>query len=223
MQYTYPYYRQPFTPNQVESNRRTMEVYGDGKVSVEPNVVTIQLAVVTENQSLQTAQEENAMRMNQVIQALNNEGVPKEVIQTAAYTISPKYEYEDGKQMDRGYQVTNAVQIRVKDISKIGKIIDTAVDQGVNRVSNITFTIDQPQVYYEEALRFALENGGQKAQTIADSLQLQLDPVPVKIIEQTEAPPVAYKTFAASAESFATPIEPGQIEIEASVELQYQY
>ncbi|MBR7794576.1 DUF541 domain-containing protein [Agaribacter marinus] len=223
MQYSYnPYVRQQPTPEATESRRR-LTVYGNGKVSVEPNVVSIQLAVVTENQSLSQAQQENAQTMNQVIQSLLNLGISQEDIQTASYTISPKYDYEDGKQIDRGYQVSNAIRVIIKDLNQIGIVIDTAVQQGVNRVSNIVFTTDHPQAFYEEALRFALEDGGRKARTITDSLQLNLDQIPVKIIEQTESPPVAYKTFATTAESFATPIEPGQIEIEAAVELIYQY
>ena len=214
----------PFIPQQQsyrQSEKRMMTVTGNGSVLVEPDVVSINLEVRTENESLSEAQQENTNRMNQVIQALLNLGIPIENIQTAAFNIFPVYDFIDGEQVFRGYQVTNTVTVKLTNINQAGNVIDTAVNAGVNQVSNIQFSVDDTGEYYQQALREALEDAVDKAQTIAGNLQLNLDPTPVKIIEQINEPPVAFKTFAMAESS--TPIQPGQLSINATVEAVFQY
>lgn len=202
---------------------RLMTVTGNGSISVEPDIAQIQLEVVTENTQLSQAQQENADKMNQVIQALTQLGIPNEDIQTTAFNIQPVYDFVDGKQIFRGYEVVNTITVQFKGIDQTGIVIDTAVQNGVNRVSNIQFTIENEQVYDQQALSAALINASEKAQTIARTMQLNLDPIPVKIIEIINASPIAYKTFAATEASITTPIEPGQIVIHAAVETQFRY
>ncbi|RDW19736.1 SIMPL domain-containing protein [Oceanobacillus chungangensis] len=226
MYYPYQYptnteYRQAQHQSQA---RRVMTVTGNGQISVEPNIVTVQLEVVTENESLRLAQQENASKMNQVIQALLNMGVSRENIHTTTFTVFPRYDFVDGKQVFRGYEVTNGITVEISALDQAGAIIDEAVKNGVNRVSNIQFSVRDKDIYYQQALSAALENANGKAEAIARTMQLNLNQPPIKIIEQTTgAPPTTYKVMAASAESFATPIEPGQIMVHAAVEVQYQY
>nr|GGG83687.1 hypothetical protein GCM10011398_31570 [Virgibacillus oceani] len=215
----YPYI--PQYREQLES--RVMTVTGNASLSVEPNVVTIQLEVVTENDELKVAQQENANTINQVIQSLLQLGIPRENIQTASYNIFPKYDYVDGKQVFRGYEVTHALSVTINSINQAGTIIDAAVQNGVNRVSNIEFTVDDKDNYYQQALSAALENATAKAETIAETLQVNLDPYPIKIVENFNERPVAFQTFATAEKSSATTIEPGQIMIAANVTAQFQF
>ncbi|MBP2076821.1 SIMPL domain-containing protein [Oceanobacillus polygoni] len=220
MYYSYvPPYRQPASRQQ----DRMLTVTGNGRVSIEPDIASIQLAVMTEDESLSSAQQENAQIMNQVIQSLVDLGVPRENIRTTSYQIFPRYDFVDGQQILRGYEVTNQISVRITPISEVGTVIDTAVQNGVNRVSSIQFSVANSQDYYQQALVRALENAQAKAQTIAESLQVDLDLTPVKITEEFSETPAAFKTMAVSAESFSTPIEPGQIGIHAVVEVQFQY
>ncbi|MFD1040544.1 SIMPL domain-containing protein [Virgibacillus byunsanensis] len=214
----YPYVQQH---NRQQSG--IMKVTGNGSVSIKPHIVNIQLEVITENDTLSQAQQENATIMNQVIQALLQLGINRENIQTVGYTINPRYDYPDGTQVFRGYEVNNTINVEITDINQAGNMIDVAVENGVNRVSNIQFTVRNRDMYYQQALRAALENAQAKAQTIAESMQLNLNPVPVKIFEKVSEEPITYKTFAATEQSIATPIEPGQIIIEARVEAEFQY
>ncbi|RDW17582.1 hypothetical protein CWR48_13755 [Oceanobacillus arenosus] len=225
---SYPYQYVPNSnhrqdqPNQ--TNHRRIIVTGNGQILVEPNIVTIQLEVVTEDSSLRQAQQENANTMNQVIQTLLNLGIPRENIHTAAFNIFPRYDFVDGKQVFRGYEVTNEITLQINAIDQTGAIIDEAVKNGVNRVSNIQFTVRDKDMYYQQALSAALGNANQKAETIARTLQLNLNQPPIKIVEQsTGTPATAFKVMAATSESFTTPIEPGQIVVSAVVEIQYQY
>ncbi|GIP64074.1 SIMPL domain-containing protein [Virgibacillus pantothenticus] len=221
--YTYPNYYQTPVRAEVFSNR-IIKVYGTGKVAVEPNIVSIQLGVITENQSLLLAQQENARLMNQVIQALLELGVSQKDIQTSSYNIRPISDFKDGEPVNQRYQVVNTVQVTITDFDQIGTIIDRAVQEGVNRVFAIQFSTNQQETIYNQALQNALEDGARKARTIAQKFHLPLDPTPFEIIEQTVQPLVAHKAFSTSVENFTTtPIQSGQIEIEATVELVYKY
>ncbi|WP_085524421.1 SIMPL domain-containing protein [Tuberibacillus sp. Marseille-P3662] len=202
---------------------RIMTVNGDASFSVEPDTVSIQLEVVTKSERLNQAQQENTHIMNQVIEALVQEGISRENIKTSAYNINPSYDYVDGKQVFRGYQVTNIITLKMKNIDQAGRMIDLAVKNGVNRVSNIQFTIENQQQYYQRALNNALKNAFAKAQTIAETLNVNFDSIPLKIIEETIETPQTFQTFAAMEDSMSTPIEPGQIIIRAKVEAQFRY
>lgn len=215
----YPYVQQ-FRQRQPS---RVMIVTGTANISVQPNIVTIQLEVVTENDELTKAQQENAQKMNQVTQALLQAGIPEKDIQTASYNIYPHYDYVDGKQIFRGYEVTHALQVKMNDINQAGTVIDLAVQNGVNRVGNIEFTVDDQQKYYQQALSAALKDATFKAQTMAHTMQLHLDPSPLKIVEETSEQPAAYKTFAATEGSTSTSIRPGQINIAAKIRTRFQY
>ena len=220
MYYPYvPYHRQPDSEQRV----RSMTVTGNGSVSVQPDIARIQLAVVTEDESLTQAQQENAQAMNQVIEALMTLGLARENIQTTSYTIIPNYDFVDGLQVFRGYEVRNEITVEVQSIDQIGKIIDVAVQNGVNHVSNIQFTVQDKQHYYQEALVSALQNATMKSQTIAQTMQLNLDPTPIRIVEEVIDNQINFKAFATSLDNISTPIEPGEIIIMAKVEVKYQY
>ena len=175
------------------------------------------------DEQLSEAQQENAIAMNNVIQSLLSLGVPRENIQTISYTISPRYDYVDGKQVFRGYEVSNAISVKTSDLQQVGLIIDTAVANGANRVSNIQFTVEDAERYKQEAIVRALRNAQLKARTIANELQLQVEPQPIKIVEEQHGvQPIPLQTFAKAAE-MTTPIEGGQIMISATLRVEFQY
>ncbi|KQL37333.1 SIMPL domain-containing protein [Psychrobacillus sp. FJAT-21963] len=202
---------------------RVITVRGDGEVFVKPNYAQIQIEVSTEGKDVRGAQQENANIMNQVIQSLLQLNIPREDIQTAAFNVLPQYDYVEGKQIFRGYEVTNALSVKVRDTSKIGSVIDTAIQNGANRVSGIQFKIENADPYYQQALRLALQNAQTKAKTIAETLKLTLHPQPIEVVEERETGPILYKTVAMADQTFSTPIEPGQILINAIVKVKYQY
>lgn len=213
----------PYAQQTSRRQRRVMTVTGIGNISVAPDTVQIQLEVRTENRQLSRAQQENAQLMSQVIESLLEVGIDRENIRTVSYNIVPQYDYVDGRQTFRGYDVINAIAVKTINIEQAGKIIDTAVQNGANQVSNIHFTVANEQAYYQQALSRALENAVAKAQTISRTMQLQLEPQPIKIIEQVVEQPVAYRTFATAEMNVSTPIERGQITVSAKVEVQFEY
>ena len=208
-----------------EGNSRLLKVNGVGKVQVRPDVATVRIGVVTQDSNLEKAQQENAQKMQQVRDQLMAIGIEEDSIQTADYFIFPEYDYVDGKQVFRGYQVTHTLSVTIDDISQTGYVIDTAVANGANRVSDIEFSVKSPYENYQEALRIALGHALANAQTISNTMNLNLDQTPVKITEIGSPPVTPFQTFSKTEVLGAatTPIEPGTLETVARIEAQFQY
>lgn len=203
---------------------RVITVTGSGAVEALPNYVQLQLEVRTEGEEVQQTQAENAEITNRVIQSLIALNIPRENIQTAAFNVFPRYDFIEGKQLFRGYEVTNALTVKIADVEKAGIVIDTAVASGANSVSSIQFGLDNPELFYQQALQRALQNAQMKAQTIAQTMKLVLHPQPISIVEeQQQNEPVRYKTLSMASSQMGTPIEQGVITISATVTVKYQY
>ncbi|WP_277674528.1 SIMPL domain-containing protein, partial [Piscibacillus halophilus] len=126
-----------------------MTVFGEGIVTTEPNEAVVALGVITQDPDLSMAQGQNAELVNNVIQVLMSEGIPREEIQTIDYSIQPQYVNVDGVQQFRGYQVTHILRVTVAEIARVGQVIDGAVDAGANRVLDIQFSVSHPEVFYQ--------------------------------------------------------------------------
>lgn len=226
------YYSHPLSsptmtaPSLSHNNRPSIEVTGEGTVSAAPNKAIIVLGVITESPSLSTAQSENASAVTNVINAMLRLNIPREQIQTVTYRIEIQYNYEDGTQIFRGYRVTHLLQITIDSVEQTGLVVDTAVNSGANFVSTIRFTIANSEIFYNQALSTAIQNAGNKANTIARTLGATLVRTPVKITEETRViePPIPFQaSLLTEGAAIPTPIQPGELEIRAVVRAQYTY
>lgn len=152
-----------------------------------------------------------------------NEGIPREEIQTVDYSIQPLYDYVEGVQQFRGYQVSHMLSVTIDEIGSVGQVIDSAVEAGANRVIDIQFSVSHPEVFYQLALTRALEDAVGKAETLAEAMNTDLDLVPVKVVELSSDSPITYQTFALAESGGGTPIEPGQMDIKARIEAKFHY
>lgn len=196
-------------------------VHGSGTAKAIPDTAIISMGVITEGSNLQNIQQENTASINNVIKSLLSFNIPMEDIQTSFYNIEPRYDYKDGTQIFRGYRVTNMLAVKVKNLKDIGAIIDNAVKSGANRIDNITFTVENPSAYYNEALKLAVKNAEGKAFTLANSLKVQLITPPIKITEESLAVPINEVLMVKS--SAETTVLPGQITITAKITAIYEY
>ncbi|MBD2869253.1 SIMPL domain-containing protein [Paenibacillus arenilitoris] len=202
----------------------SIEVVGDGTVDAAPDRAVVVLGAITEGTSLQEVQNENAEAVTAIIDALLALGIPRENIQTKDFRIETQYDYVDGRQVFRGYQVTHMLQVTIEDVDDTGRVIDTAVSSGANSVTSIQFTTAQPEAYVNQALSLAVRDAHQKALTIAGTLGVALAAVPsgVQQISRVQEPPVPFQS-AMLMKSAATPIEPGQLTYRAAVRAWYMY
>ncbi|MFC9775287.1 SIMPL domain-containing protein [Paenibacillus chitinolyticus] len=200
-----------------------IEVTGDGIVSVIPDQAVIVLGAVTEGETLSPAQAENARIISAVIDSLLQLGIPRSSIQTDEFRIDPQYDFQDGKQIFRGYRVTHLLKITTDRVGETGTIVDTAVSKGANSVSGISFRTSQPQKYSKEALTLAVRNAREKALTIAASLGVTLAAVPESVRELSgQNEPVPFKASMLAAGP-ATPIQPGELHVYAAVSARYTF
>lgn len=208
---------------------RTINVNGDGEVSVTPDIAYVSLGVTTENSSVDEAQKSNSATMNNVIAAVKKAGVAGEDMKTSSYSISPKYSYDDktGKSTIVGYTVTSNLSIAIKKINSVGSIIDTAISNGANNSNGVTFGVSDYAKYYNMALVNAISNAKAKAQVVAGCIDVKIS-TPTKITENSNGVPVDYPIMydLAAKNSSAgqgMTLEVGTYKVKANVSLVYEY
>lgn len=215
-----------YQPSSFLPPKRSLTVYGNSTLSLEPNICKITLGINTESKSVTTAQQENARLHQQVITAILGLGIPSSNIQTIDYTIFPQYDFVENKQVFKSYKVTHLLSILVETIQLAGKVIDTAVQNGANQVMSIHFDVSSRSKHYERALQGAIKDALSKARAIAETLRITIDPIPVKVIEIPSGSsipmPLAKMSFA-EVGGVSTNLEPGQLTIDAKVEVKFSY
>lgn len=140
-----------------------------------PDVASISTGVVTEAPDANAAMRANAAQMDKVMAAISKAGIAERDIQTSGISLNPQYRYvENMPPAITGYQASNTVNVKVRDLSKLGKVLDTLVAQGANQVNGPSFEIDKPDAAYDEARVAALKKAQARAQTYADALGLKV-------------------------------------------------
>lgn len=208
--------------NNSTRGKNRLRVVGKGTLNVRPDSAEVVVGVITENTQLEVAQEENADIAQQVINSIRAIGVPLKNIKTQNYNIRTIYDYINGRQIFRGYEIINNLEILISNIDTLGEVIDTAVKNGANSLSGIIFIISDETKYYYEALKLAVEDAQNKARIIADELNVNLNIIPVEINEQNETntEPLVMNFKSTSG---TTPIEAGENIINADIEAVFIY
>jgi uncharacterized protein YggE len=200
-----------------------LKVEGEGSVKVRPDTASVSLGVITENSQLRLAQEQNTIKANEILNALTILGIPLEDIETQSYNISPQYDYIEGKQVFRAYRVEHILKVTIKDLLRIGEIIDAAVENGANTVSSIRFIASKPSEYYQRALTAAIDDALVKAMTIGRQLNVKISQTPAVITEQSYHYTSPVQSVLLQAAESATPIQVGQIDVTARIEAVFAY
>lgn len=213
-----------------ESTAKTINVTGTGEVNATPDIAYVSLGVITEKNTVSEAQNENSNAMNKIIDGVKKQGIQSEDIKTTNYSISPKYNYDNktGNSTFAGYTVLNNLSVTVKDITKVGTIIDSAVANGANNSNGVSFGVTDYEKYYNMALKNAISNAAARAQVIASSIGVTVS-TPIKVTEDSSAIPNQYPTYDGAAKNnsmsgqASMSVETGTYKIKASVSLVYQY
>jgi uncharacterized protein len=221
---------QPITVNM--ANQQTgIWVNGEGKVSVAPDIATLTLGVYSQKLKVFDAQSEAAIAMAKVMDALTSNGIEKKDIQTQNFSIQQvtKWDDKNQEQVVIGYSVTNMVVTKIRNLEKVGVIIDASVTAGEDliRVNGIDFSKEDTSADYVKARELAMNKAKAKADQIATLSGITLGK-PVYVTESTYIPPVAYMTnsfkadMAGGASVPTTSISPGQLEITVDVQVNYE-
>ena len=196
---------------------RTIVVSGEGEVTVQADLARVTVGVETSGADLTQAQAENAGRTQAVLDRLKALGIAERDLETVNYHIAPQYE-RDGNTVT-GYQVTNLVRATVRDLGRLGEIIDAAVAAGANRVHGITFDVSDREDALRRAREAAVQDARTEAEQLAQAAGVQLGEV-VTISESGDIVRLGIEARAAAAAP-GTPIEPGQNTVRAVIQVRY--
>jgi len=206
-------------------------VGADASVTVAPDQARISLAVISSDQDLQKAQESNNKTTNNVIETLLKQNIAKEDIKTTNFTVYPQYNYNNTKENVPpeivGYRVRNEISVLVKDLDKLGILLDLAVKSGANNVNFINYEKSNIALQENEALVKAVQRARSKANAIANAAGMNVG----KVLSINEGStnhifpprPVYYanesKQLGAGSQ---VPVNPGLIEVSASISITYE-
>lgn len=203
----------------------TITVSGTATVERQPDQAVIRLSVESFAKAAQTATAENSAKMERVLPELRRLGLRENQIRTLGFSVTPEYDYSQGAPRrpgeDRliGYRARNTIMVTTNEIDQVGRIIDVAINAGVNRVAGLSFQLRDPDAARQEALRLAVAKARAEAEAIASALGRRLGPALAASTTGSFAPPMIMETRAADMAMMAAPppIEPGVLELSAQV------
>lgn len=196
---------------------------GNSVVRAAPDRAYVTVATEATAPSPVDAQQKIARAMTDVRAKLQGSGVPSDAIKTVAYSVQEEADYVNGRRMLRGYRASNAIEIRVDDIERVGAIIDAAVTSGASSVSDIRFDLRDRDGVERQALKLAVGDARARAEAIAAGAGVTIASI-VRIEEQGRPSPPPRPVIAMAAMRAAdapppTPVSAGEIEVQASVTL----
>ena len=201
-----------------------IRVTNQATVTSRPDQAQIDFGVVTQAATAQAAADQNAQQLDAVVTALR-QALPAEAsIDTLRYTLTPQYQHpQEGKvPIVSGYSVTNTVRVRTDQLTEVGTIIDVALRAGANQVTRLQFTLKDEHAVQAQALRMAAQHARAQAETLAAAVGVELgDVLSLTASEPAPIQPLGTVAMRAQTGTFAppTPIEPGLIEVYATVTL----
>jgi uncharacterized protein len=210
----------------VNSQQTGIWVSGSGKVTATPDICTLNLGVQSQDTTVAAAQAKAATAMDKMISSLTSNGVAKKDIQTQNFNISQTTRYDTNTQQSvvTGYQVTNTVTATIRSLDKAGSIIDAAAAAGgdLTRINGISFSIEDPTNYYNDARKLAIADAKAKATQMAQLAGVTLGNVSY-VTESSYVPPVPFVMASGvkAAQDVSTPISPGQMDITSTVQITY--
>ena len=211
----------------VQTTGTRLDIVATGEVTRVPDIALITAGVVTKAATATAAIGENANRMARVRAALRRAGIADRDIQTSSVNLNPDYRYVDNQPPQlTGYQASNNVSIRFRDIRRTGAILDALVAEGANQLNGPNLTVDKPEAALDEARVAAIAAGRARANLYAGALGLRV----VRLISVSEQGADQPRPMAMMASDIMvtgtrikrTEIDPGEQKIATSVSMSFE-
>lgn len=207
------------------ARRATLTVSGEGKASAAPDMATLSSAVVSEGKTAREALDANSAAVAQMIESIKAAGVEARDISTSGFSVQPRYapqKKEEDALHIAGYQVTNGVTLQVRDLGKLGDLLDRLVTSGANQIGGIAFDIAEPGRLEDAARAEAVKDARHQAGIIAEAAGVRLVRV-VSIAGDGGVRPMPRMMMAARAEKMdSVPVEAGETQVRAGVTVVYE-
>ena len=205
--------------------KRTIEVDGNGETRTSPDTADLDLAIDTQAKTAEEAATRNAALATKVIDALKTKLGGKGKITTGGYTLDPQYDQRpNAKPTIIGYNAQNTVTVHTGALDLVGALIDSAIAAGANRVNSLNFSVKDDTKARTEAIAIATRDAHAQADALASALNVKLGKV-LKATTVSQARPIPMqmgRAMAMSAASVATPVEPGEVTVPATVSLTFE-
>jgi uncharacterized protein YggE len=206
---------------------RTLMLTGVGEVRAKPDTAMVRIGVIRRAVSAREALDAGNAAMVQIIAHLRQAGIEAKDIQTVNFSVNPVYVYDSTNQQPpriTGYDVANDLNVTIRNLADLGKVLDEAVSRGSNQIHGVQFTIAEPRPLQDEARRRAVSDASVKAQLYAQAAAVALGPI-LNIVESAAPPPVPVyvkaERMAAQADG-AVPVAEGEQVIEMQVNITWE-
>src|SRR6476469_3208756 len=199
---------------------RLVTVTGEASVSIAPDAAVIRIGVSTQAKTAGEASDANAQKMNAVLGSIKNSGVAERDVQTAWLSIQPQYDSSrPGAPHLIGFQVTNQVMVKIRDIKSLPVVLDRAIAAGANEMSGIEFVVSEQSKLLDKARDEAIADARRKADLYVKAAGARLGQV-IAITEEGAPTPVR-PMMAAMRAGAAVPVAPGEQTLRANVTVSY--
>lgn len=211
------------------SENQLITVSGTGEVYATPDVGLVDISVKTEGKDVATAANENTTKMNDILSFIKAQSIEEKDIKTTGFNINPIYAWENktGKRTLTSYEVTQTINVKIRDLTKVGSIISGATEKGANDVSSLSFIVDDDEKVKEDAKNLAIADAKAKAKNLEKALGVKM----VKIVNFSDNSyssvyssyaTAEYKMLDSSGTGIAAPtIQTGQNKITSTVTITY--
>lgn len=205
----------------LSAQRPSVTVTGEGQVSRAPDMASLRLGVITEATAAAAALAQNSQQMRALLQTLAGLDIAVKDMQTRGVTVAPQYRrLPDGAGMQlTGYRAQHSVVVRVRDLDRLGNVLDQAVAHGANSVDGIDLGLSDTQSALDEARRAAMADARRRAALLAAEADRSLGRV-LSIEESTAGLPGPMHSFAME-RAGGVPIAPGELDFSSRVVVRY--
>lgn len=209
------------------SDGTLLTISAQGAVTRAPDIATLSTGMVTQAVDANTAMRANAEQMTKVVAAIKGAGIAERDVQTSGVSLHPQYKYSDNQPPTiTGYQASNTVTITVRDIAKLGSILDALVANGANQINGPSFDLDtaKKDAAYDDTRRAAIGKAQARAEMYAKTLGVNVR----RIVTISEGggfalpQPVPMMEMSFAKASADTPIAPGENTISVNLDVVFE-
>ena len=210
-----------------DSTPAMISVSGEGKVSASPDIAVLSFGVQTWRvPSAKDATAKLQTAMTAILESVKGKGVEEKDITTESLYLNPVYDWTDAGQIPRGFEASQSLRVKIRDLSKIGDILSAATSAGANQIGGVNFTIDEPETLQAEAREKAIAKAKEKATKLASELGVRLGKLKGFNEGYGATPPMYERAMMDSGMGGGgiapLPVPTGEQEIQVSVTLTYE-
>jgi uncharacterized protein YggE len=203
--------------------QRSMNVSGTGRVSLVPDIATINIGVRTEAEEVNDALKGNTSQANAIAEVLKDLGIAEEDIQTSNFNVYPSERYNPmtGEVEGRYFVVENTVSVKVRDLSSLGDVLTAVVEAGANNIYGISFNVEDREAAVAEARELAIKDAKAKAEAIAEAAGVSLGELLSINVYEGSAPITYFDAKGGAYAESSVPISAGTLTIVIEANLTY--